>query len=116
MLEAALRAKRARQAEVDRDATVRAEAERLAQAIRYAEELALKSVSVQEHHRAQEAARFLKAAHEAEHAKVHEVVDRADLFRREEVLLDARRGGAALAVVLADAQKLAKNALAAGDA
>ena len=113
-LEEARSVEHAWQEEAKREAAVRAEAERLAQAAQQVEELALKEVAVQGHQRALEASRLLKAAHDIEHAKVvQEAADRAELLRREEVLLASRKEAPSLAVALVVAPKLAQEALAA---
>jgi len=90
-MEASLRAERAHQEAAECEAAARAEAERLAHATRHAEELALKEANEREHQRAHEATHILKAAQEAEHVRVvHKSPDKADLLRREDVLMVAR--------------------------
>jgi hypothetical protein len=116
-MEEDLRAEQARKEVGYHDRAVRAEAKRLAQAARLAEERALQEASAREHQRAQEAACLLKAAQQAEHSRgVHEAAEKADLLRREEVLLVARRQAKALTAPLGDTQKQAQDALTAGAA
>ena len=103
-LAATLKAQQERQAAAYREATIRAEAERLAHASKHAKERALRKANDREQQRAHEAARRLKAAQEAEHARVvQEASDMACILRREEVLLAARMEAAPLATTLADA-------------
>ena len=104
----------ARHAEAEREVAARAEADRLATAVMHVEKLALSEAITREHSRALEAARLLKATQEAEHTRsAHEASDMAELFRREEILLDARRETTTRASPLAEAYKLAKDNLAA---
>ena len=78
------------------------EAERQGAAARQAEDLALAEARTKEQHRAIEIARLLKAAQEAEHARLtHEDEEKVELLRREEILLDAQREIANLAKALA---------------
>jgi len=57
----------------------------------------------------------MKVAQEAEHARAaHEATKRAELLRRVEIILAARRKTAQLAAALAEARKPAKESLAAG--
>ena len=63
-----------------------------------------------DHQRATEAARLLRVAQEAEHARLtQETEERANLLRREESLISARRENTNLAVALAVAQKAAED-------
>ena len=83
-------------------------------AARHAEGLVRIKAIMREHQRAIYAVRLLKAALDAEHAWVaKEAADRAELLRREEILVTSRKETTNLATALAEAQKLAKDTLAA---